>query len=95
VAGGDEVSSGADDQDAVNLAANARKQRAGLGAQLRRPSAPPVSANVSMYREKRLTPGERQSVGRRAFQDFEAGAWFGAEQSRDQVASGMRKDVAA
>jgi hypothetical protein len=41
-----------------------------------------------------VTPRERQAMGRRAVQHFEAGAWLGAEQSGDGAASGMRRDVA-
>jgi hypothetical protein len=41
-----------------------------------------------------MTPGEHQAMGRRAVQDFEAGAWPDAGQSGDWgLPSGMRRDV--
>ena len=74
---------GADDQRAVGLATGARKQRAGLGAQVRgRPGGAGQGEREPVPGEA-VTPGERQAMGRRAVQDFEAGAWLGAEQSGD------------
>jgi hypothetical protein len=89
------VSPGADDQGAVGLAAGAREQRAGLGAQVRGPLGRVGQVVREPAPGEAVTPGERQAMGRRAVQDFEASAWLGAEQLAMGLPSGMRRDVAA
>jgi hypothetical protein len=94
VGGGGGVSPGADDQDAVDLATGARKQRAGLGAQSRGPLGGVGQVEREPVPGEAVTPGERQAMGRRAVQDFEADAWLGAESLAMGLPSGMRRDVA-
>jgi hypothetical protein len=88
VVGCDEVSSSTDDQGAVDLAAKARKLCVGLGAQLRRPIAAIGQIEFEHVSREAMTPDKRQTLGRRALGDFEAGARLGAEKPRDGVAFG-------
>jgi len=59
---------------AVGLATGARKQRAGLGAQVRGRVGGVGQFEREHVPGEAVTPGERQAIGRRAVQDFEAGA---------------------
>jgi hypothetical protein len=86
VGGGGGVSPGADDRDAVDLATGDRKQRAGLGARVRSRLGGVGQFERDTAPGEAMTPGERQAMGRRAVQDFEARAWLGAGQSGDGAA---------
>ena len=80
------MSPGADDQRAVGLATGARKQRTGLGAKVRSRLGGVGQFEREQVPGETVTPGERQAMGRRSVQDFEARAWLGAGQSGDGAA---------